>query len=131
MGQLVATNIVGTLTAVEEGGDKNPNLSEIPIMPAMMALAIGKEAVAYQPPQGTFWGEELMQSQFGTDMGLTGKPSSNVIVGLVSAGLIWFGISLLGLFGASFGGLELHLLFVLCHKFSLGALRDIPPNNSR
>lgn len=79
MGQFVATNIVRTLIAAEREDDTHPSLSELPVMPAMMALAIGKEALGYQPPMGMVWGEKLMQSQFGTDMGLSGGPSLQYI----------------------------------------------------
>lgn len=69
MGQLAAQNIYERV--VQRLTDRRPRFKELERMPPMMAVAIGKSAVAYAPGIGTTFGEEVAQTYFGDDLALS------------------------------------------------------------
>lgn len=48
-----------------------PSFKELDPIPPMMAIAIGTQAVAYHPSEGTTFGEQVLKSSFGDDLGDT------------------------------------------------------------
>lgn len=70
MGHYAATNIYQQLLLASKP-DHKPEWKEIAEFPAMIALAVGKQAVIYSPDSGTTWGEDGMKIMFGEDLGWT------------------------------------------------------------
>ncbi|RDW78292.1 FAD protein [Coleophoma crateriformis] len=68
MGSYAAINIHQQL--LEKMGVK-PNFVALDEYPAMIALAVGKQAVLYGPDDGTTWGRDKMEMMFGEDLGWT------------------------------------------------------------
>ncbi|KIW64819.1 hypothetical protein PV04_09726 [Phialophora macrospora] len=66
MGQYAAHNIHQSM-AKQLYGDE-PKFMELEEIPPMIAIAIGKQAVAYHPAEGTTCGTELMERMFGDDL---------------------------------------------------------------
>lgn len=75
---------------------QEPKFAELQEVPPMIGLAVGKTAVA-SGPEGTVFGEDVMQAYFKHDLGFTSKsiPAS----GRVSLFLLTSENSLLGLDG--------------------------------
>lgn len=48
---------------------KEPEFQELAEIPPMIGLAVGKNAVAYWPAEGTTSGDDVMQAFFGDDLG--------------------------------------------------------------
>lgn len=71
MGHISAVNIHQQLLKAKFGTE--PKFVEFPEVPPMIALAVGKQAVAYGEADGTTWGEELMKVFFGDDLGFSSK----------------------------------------------------------
>lgn len=67
MGQYVAHNIHQLM--LQQLYQDEPRLKELDTIPPMMAIAIGKQAVAYHPSEGTTFGEQVLKSSFGDDLG--------------------------------------------------------------
>ncbi|KAK8251051.1 hypothetical protein HDK77DRAFT_507518 [Phyllosticta capitalensis] len=56
----------------DAGSQKLPSSPAVyPEVPPTMALAVGKQAIIYQPHAGVNWGEEQCAEIFGTDLGWT------------------------------------------------------------
>lgn len=70
MGQYVAYNIHQVMLKQLQGTE--PKLMELDEIPPMIAIAVGKTAVAYHPAEGTTFGEDLLSRLFGNDLGLKG-----------------------------------------------------------
>lgn len=70
MGNYAAINIYQQL--LEKTG-KKPEFVALNEYPAMIALAVGKQAVLYGPDEGTTWGRDKMEMMFGEDLGWTSK----------------------------------------------------------
>lgn len=67
MGHIAATNVYQQLLKAKFGTE--PKFAEFPEVPPMIALAVGKQAVLYGEKEGTTWGEDKMQTMFGSDLG--------------------------------------------------------------
>ncbi|KAK7414731.1 hypothetical protein QQX98_006415 [Neonectria punicea] len=68
-GQYVAENIYESIISHRTG--KTPTFKEIRPVPPMIGLAVGKQAVAYSPDQGTIYGEDVAHAYFRGDLGWT------------------------------------------------------------
>jgi hypothetical protein len=44
---------------------------ELAEVPPMIGIAIGRQLVAYYPPDGTTYGEDLLKQSFGDDLSNT------------------------------------------------------------
>lgn len=71
MGHHAAMNIHQLILEKQIG--KAPELLVFPAVPPMIALAVGKSAVTYDPEGGTKSGEEQMKIYFGDDLGRSSK----------------------------------------------------------
>lgn len=71
MGRRAAHNIHQLM--VQEMYDSEPEFLELAPFPPMIAVAIGKQVVAYGPEVGTSCGTELMERMFGDDLGRTSE----------------------------------------------------------
>lgn len=69
-GHYVAQNIHQTILQKLTGA--KPEHKELGVFEPMIGLAIGKKAVA-SGPEGTSYGEDVMQSYFRDDLGFTSK----------------------------------------------------------
>jgi len=67
MGQYAAQNIHQLMLAQHQG--INPEFMELKEIPPMIGIAIGKQAVAYYPSDGTTYGESVLKTCFGDDLG--------------------------------------------------------------
>lgn len=67
MGQYAAHNIHQLM--LQNLHQEQPSFKELDPIPPMMAIAIGKQAVAYHPSEGTTFGEQVLKSSFGDDLG--------------------------------------------------------------
>jgi hypothetical protein len=67
MGQYAAYNIHQLM--LQDLYQDQPNFKELDPIPPMMAIAIGKQAVAYHPSEGITFGEQVLKSSFGDDLG--------------------------------------------------------------
>ncbi|KIX08832.1 uncharacterized protein Z518_03489 [Rhinocladiella mackenziei CBS 650.93] len=67
MGQYAAQNIHQLMLKQVQG--TKPKFMELDEIPPMIGIAIGKQAVAYYPGDGTTFGEDMMQKLFGDDLG--------------------------------------------------------------
>lgn len=67
-GHYAACNIHETVREKLFGADYKPQLKELVHYPSMIGLAVGKKAVA-SGPDGTVFGEDVMQSYFRDDLG--------------------------------------------------------------
>jgi hypothetical protein len=50
-----------------------PQFSELQEFPAVIGLAVGKQAVCYSPTDGTTAGEDVMAIMFGEDLGYSSR----------------------------------------------------------
>ncbi|EXJ79477.1 hypothetical protein A1O1_08741 [Capronia coronata CBS 617.96] len=66
-GQYAAQNIHQLMLGETQG--TKPEFMELSEVPAMMAIAIGKQGVAYYPTEGTKSGEDVLQTFFEDDLG--------------------------------------------------------------
>jgi hypothetical protein len=71
MGHNAAFNIHQQLLEARTG--KKAEFIELPELPPMIALAVGKKAISYSPNAGTEEGAEVMRNFFGDDLGLKSK----------------------------------------------------------
>lgn len=71
MGHYAAMNIHQQMMA--ECSESKPTLKTLNPFPAVIGLALGTKAVSYTPDEGTKYGEELLTSLFGEDMGNSSK----------------------------------------------------------
>lgn len=71
MGHFVAHNIHQTMLQ-ELHGDQ-PIWKQLDDIPPMMAIAVGNQAVAYHPSEGTTFGVQVLRSSFGDDLGDSSK----------------------------------------------------------
>jgi hypothetical protein len=71
MGYMAATNIHQQILQQQTG--KTPEFLVYPETVPMIALAVGKNAVVYDPEGGTRSGEDMMQMFFGDDLGHSSK----------------------------------------------------------
>jgi hypothetical protein len=71
MGHSAAVNIHQQMLHSHFGTE--PRFTELEEYPPMIALAVGKTAVVYDPQGGTRAGEEWMARFFGHDLGLESK----------------------------------------------------------
>jgi len=67
-GKISAVNIYSQLLAVEDE-KRTAELAEFPAVPPMMALAVGREAVAFGPGFDTKSGVDMMEWMFQDDLG--------------------------------------------------------------
>ena len=67
MGQYAAQNIHQLMLAQRQG--IKPEFMELKEIPPMIGIAIGKQAVAYYPTDGTTYGESVLKTCFGDDLG--------------------------------------------------------------
>lgn len=82
MGQCAAVNILQLMAAASKQrkeGEKF-DLYDYPEVPPMMALALGSTAVTYHPDMGVSGGAEAYKTSFGTDLGLSSKFQSFMLV---------------------------------------------------
>jgi NADH dehydrogenase FAD-containing subunit len=73
MGHNAAFNIHQQLLEAASDGKHKAEFIELPEVPAMIALAVGRKAVSYSPGNGVQEGVEVMRSFFGEDLGLKSK----------------------------------------------------------
>ncbi|KAL5090029.1 hypothetical protein Trisim1_004860 [Trichoderma cf. simile WF8] len=66
-GHLVANNIHQLV--LQQIAQHQPKFQELPEIPPMIGLAVGKNAVAYGPDEGVISGPEVMQAYFRDDLG--------------------------------------------------------------
>jgi hypothetical protein len=77
MGQFAATNLVRLMS--DPIGDQSvtdlssTELDQFPPLPQMMALAVGRSAVAYGHGQAVQHGRAVLEGAFGKDLGLSSK----------------------------------------------------------
>jgi hypothetical protein len=71
MGMLAAVNIHQLFEQSKFGSV--PEFMQLEEIPPMIGLAVGKQAVGYWPGGGTTSGEDVMDTYFGKDLGLTSK----------------------------------------------------------
>ncbi|GKT51873.1 oxidoreductase OXR1 [Colletotrichum spaethianum] len=69
MGHYAAINAHQLMLAKLTGQTHKPTFSELGHVEPMIGLAVGKKAVASGPLVGTTWGEDVMQTYFGNDLG--------------------------------------------------------------
>ena len=67
-GKISAVNIYSQLLALEDE-KRTAELAEFPAVPPMMALAVGREAVAFGPGFDTKSGVDMMEWMFQDDLG--------------------------------------------------------------
>jgi len=72
MGYYAAHNIHQTMQQIVNGKQEE-ELLELNEIPPMIGLAVGKQAVAYWPENGTIYGEKVLRDFFGEDLGFTSK----------------------------------------------------------
>lgn len=83
MGHYAAMNIHQQMMA--ECSESKPTLKTLNPFPAVIGLALGTKAVSYTPDEGTKYGEELLTSLFGEDMGNSSKS-----IGPFFQSAVWF-----------------------------------------
>ncbi|RFU79864.1 hypothetical protein TARUN_2353 [Trichoderma arundinaceum] len=66
-GHFVAYNIHQSV--LKQFADHTPKFQELPEIPPMIGLAVGKNAVAYGPDEGVIFGPEVMEAYFRDDLG--------------------------------------------------------------
>lgn len=71
MGHYAGINLHQHMLA--ECGGGRPDFETLQPFPDVIGLALGKKAVTWTPDEGTRYGEDLMASLFGDDMGNTGR----------------------------------------------------------
>lgn len=67
MGQYASHNIHQLM--LQQCHNIEPEFLDLNEFPAVMAIAVGKQAVAYGGPDGTTYGENALQTFFGNDLG--------------------------------------------------------------
>jgi hypothetical protein len=58
---------------LQQAYGKKPEFMELAEFPAVMGIAIGKQAVAYNPTGGVTSGEDVLQAYFRNDLGNTSE----------------------------------------------------------
>ncbi|KAF2093589.1 FAD/NAD(P)-binding domain-containing protein [Rhizodiscina lignyota] len=67
---IAATNVYQQMLNEQDPEGRAPKFEEMPEAPPMIALAVGKKAIAYHPAEGVKYGADVMQHFFQDDLAL-------------------------------------------------------------